>query len=292
MNKNIYPLSIVLAAIFWGIISIFTAPLRYIGITPQTIVAIRSIGAAALLWIIFGVKDRSLFKIEIKDIWMFIGTGIISFVLFNWCYFIALETTTPAVAVVLLYTSPVFVILFSAILFKEKLKKIKIFALIITVIGSAFVTGAVEGELNGSLFGIICGIGSGLFYGLYSIFGRYALNKYSSVTVTLYTFLFASVASLFIVDFSQFNLLFSDTKAIVASVFLVLLSTVSSFLLYTFGLSKVETGTAAILATLEPVVGVMAGLFYFGEVPTMFKIIGIVMIIGASVLLNIRKRNK
>lgn len=289
MNKNIYPISIIFAAILWGIISIFSTPLKLIGISPHTIVAIRSIGAVVLLWAIFGIKDRSLFRIDIKDIWMFIGTGIISFVFFNWCYFIALETTTTAVAVVLLYTSPIFVIIFSAILFKEKLTKIKITALIFTVIGCCFVTGAAGGELNGSLFGIICGIGSGLFYGLYSIFGRFALNKYSSVTVTLYTFLFAAIASLFIVDFSQFNILFADTKAIVCSVLLVSLSTVSSFLLYTFGLSRVETGVAAILATLEPVVGVMAGLFYFGEAPTVFKIVGIAMIIGASLLLNIRK---
>lgn len=289
MNKNIYPISIVFAAILWGIISIFSTPLKLIGISPQTIVAIRSIGAVIILWTIFGIKDRSLFRIDIKDIWMFIGTGIISFVFFNWCYFIALETTTTAVAVVLLYTSPIFVIIFSAILFKERLTKIKITALIFTVIGCGFVTGAVGGELNGSLFGIICGIGSGLFYGLYSIFGRFALNKYASVTVTLYTFLFAAIASLFIVDFSQINILFADTKAIICSLLLVLLSTVSSFLLYTFGLSRVETGVAAILATLEPVVGVMAGLFYFGEAPTAFKIVGIAMIIGASVLLNIRK---
>lgn len=288
-SENIYPLCIIAAAILWGIISIFSAPLRLVGITPQTITAIRSIGAAAILWLIFAVKDSSFLKIDIKDVWMFVGTGVISFVFFNWCYFIALETTTTAVAVVLLYTSPIFVIFFSVILFKERLTKIKLAALILTVAGSVFVTGAAEGRLNGSLFGIICGIGSGLFYGLYSIFGKYALNKYSPVTVTLYTFLFAAIASLFIADFSQLNILFADTKAVICCVLLVMISTVFSFLLYTFGLSRVESGAAAILATLEPVVGVMVGFLYFGEAPTIFKIIGIIMIIGAVLLLNIKR---
>lgn len=291
MSKKIHILSIIAAAMLWGIISIFSSPLKIAGINPQTITSIRSLGAVIILWLIFGIKDRNLLKINIKDIWMFIGTGIVSFVFFNCCYFTALEKTTTAVSVILLYTSPIFVIIFSAILFKEKLTSIKITALVITIIGCCFVSGAVGGKLNGSVFGIVCGIGSGFFYGLYSIFGRYALNKYSSVTVTLYTFLFAAIASLFIADYSQIGILFSEYDIVISGLMLIAFSTVLPFLLYTFGLSNVETGVAAILATIEPVVGVAAGLFYFGESPSVFKITGIVMVIGAVILLNIKREN-
>lgn len=289
MKNSLYSLYIITAAVLWGVISVWSTPFKEAGISPQTIVAIRSFGAVLVLWSIFLIKDRSLFKINIKDIWMFIGTGIISFVLFNWCYFVALEQTSTAVAVVLLYTSPIFIIILSAVLFKEKVTGIKITALIMTILGCAFVTGVVGGSLNGSATGILCGIGSGFFYGLYTIFGRCALDKYSSVTVTLYTFLFAAIGSLFISDFGEFNIILNNNTVVLCSVLLVLLSTVSPFLLYTLGLSRVEAGVAAILATIEPVVGVMVGLFLFSEPPTPLKITGIILVIGASVLLSFRR---
>jgi hypothetical protein len=290
MNKNLYSVMIVLGAVLWGMISLFSTPLKENGIYPSTIVTIRSFGAVILLWIVFGIKDRKLLKINIKDIWIFAGTGIISFTFFNWCYFIALEQTTTAVAVVLLYTSPIFIIILSAILFKEKITKLKIVALVMTVVGCACVAGLVGGRLNGSAVGLLCGLGSGLFYGLYSIFGRYGLNKYSSITVTIYTFLFAAIASVFIVDFSQFDIVLNNSTVLINSGLLVVVSTVLPFLLYTKGLSGVETGIAAILATIEPVVGVIVGFTIFGEEPNLIKITGIALVIGASVILNIRSK--
>lgn len=288
MNNSRYKAYIIFAAILWGMISVFSTPLKNAGVSPATITFIRSIGAVIVLWSIFGIKDRNLLKIDIKDIWMFAGTGIISFVLFNTCYFIALEQTTTAVSVVLLYTSPVFVILLSAILFGEKMTGIKFVALVITICGTICVSGVASGSLNGTPFGILCGLGSGFFYGLYSIFGRFALNKYNSVTVTLYTFLFAALASIFIADFSQLDMVFKCGGLALSALCLIIISTITPFLLYTKGLSKVETGVAAILAVIEPVVGVLVGLFLFNEQANFIKLMGIVLIIGATLILNIR----
>lgn len=290
MNDKISSLAVIVAAVLWGMISLYSTPLKLAGISAQSIVAIRSFGAVALLWIFFGIKDRELLKIRLKDIWMFVGTGIISFAFFNLCYFIALEQTTPAVAVILLYTSPVFIIILSAILFKEKITGKKLLALVITIIGSVCVTGVLDGELNGSLIGIICGICSGLFYGLYSIFARFALRKYNTITVTLYTFLFAAIAAAFMADYGELAMVFTYSKIPVYSAMLVVFSTVTPFLLYTKGLDGVETGVAAILANLEPVVGVIIGFKVFGEDPNIIKLTGIVLVLLSAVILNIRSK--
>lgn len=286
----LYTLFIMLAGMFWGMISLFSTPLKNVGVSPGTIVAIRMIGGAIVLITIFAVKNANYLKIKLKDIWLFIGTGVISTGLFNYCYFTALELTSTAVAVVLLYTSPLFVIVMSAIFFKEKITKIKVVSLIMTMLGCVCVTGLIGANLNGNVFGIIAGLGSGFFYSLYSIFGRVALKKYNSVTVTIYTFVFAAIASLFMADFSEFSYLIADYRMALDAVLFVIISTVTPFMLYTKGLSKTEAGTAAILVTIEPVVGVIVGFFVFGESTEITKIIGIFLIIGASIVLNIRRK--
>lgn len=287
-----YSIYIVIAAVLWGIISLFSTELKAVGLSPGSIVAVRSFGAAAVLSVIFFIKDKSLFKIELKDIKYFIGTGIISFVWFNWCLFTSMNECTTAIAVVLLYTAPVFVVFLSALLFKESLTPVKLIALVMTVIGCAFVTGIAGGEINGTLFGIICGIGSGLFYGLYSIFGRFALNKYRDVTVTIYTFIFAAIGSIPLCNTGEIAKGLSQPGGLITAVLIVLLSTVMPFLFYTKGLSKVESGTASILATIEPAVGVLVSVFILHQRLTFTSLIGIILIFSAVIILNIKRESR
>lgn len=290
MNNKIYYLYVISGAILWGLISLFSNTLADNGLSPENIVAIRSFGAAVVIFIIFAVKDKSLLKIELKDIKYFIGTGIISFVFFNWCLFTSMNECSAAIAVVLLYTAPVFVTLMSAVLFKEKITKIKIFALIMTVIGCMFVTGVVGGKINGTLFGVICGIGSGVFYALYSIFGRYALEKYSAATVTVYTFIFAALGSIPLIEPGSLINGLSNTTAIMSAILIVVVSTVSPFLLYTKGLTGVESGTASILATAEPAVGVLVSVFILHQPINLISVVGVLLILGAVISLNFNKQ--
>lgn len=290
MNDKRYYLYVISGAILWGLISLFSNTLADFDLSPKNIVAIRSFGAAVILFVIFAIKDRNLLKIDIRDIKYFIGTGIISFVFFNWCLFTSMNECSAAIAVVLLYTAPVFVTLMSAVLFKEKMTKIKIAALILTVIGCMCVTGVIGGKINGTLFGIICGIGSGIFYALYSIFGRYALKKYNSVTVTIYTFIFAAIGSIPLIKPDELISGLSDSTAIIAAILIVVISTVSPFLLYTKGLTRVESGTASILATAEPAVGVIVSIFILHQPINLIAVIGVFLILGAVITLNFNKQ--
>lgn len=288
---KMYSIYIAAAAVFWGIISLFSTELKACGLNPGSIVVLRSFGAAAVLSAIFFIKDRSVFRIKLRDIKYFIGTGIISFVWFNWCLFTSMNECTTAIAVVLLYTAPIFVVFLSAVFFNEKITAPKLIALAMTVTGCTLVTGIAGGELNGTLFGIICGIGSGLFYGLYSIFGRFALNRYSDVTVTVYTFIFAAIGSIPLCNAGELTAGLSQPEGIVSAALIVLMSTVMPFLLYTKGLSRVESGTASILATIEPAVGVLVSVFVLHQSLTLTSLIGIILIFSAVIFLNIKNRS-
>lgn len=290
IKDKIYYLYVICGAVLWGLISLFSNILAEYGLSPKNIVVIRSFGAAFLLIVIFAFKDINLFKIEIKDIKYFVGTGIVSFVLFNWCLFTAMNECSAAIAVVLLYTAPVFVTVMSVILFKEKMTNIKAAALVVTVIGSMCVTGLIGGKINGTLYGVICGIGSGIFYALYSIFGRYALKKYKPITVTVYTFVFAAIGSIPMIEPNSLFFALSNLNAAIAAVLIVAVSTVLPFLLYTKGLTGVESGTASILATAEPAVGVLVSIFILHQPINIIAVIGVLLILGAVISLNFNKQ--
>ena len=78
--------AVLLAALLWGCIGIFTRSMLKIGFTAVQIVAVRAFVTVILMGIYILIKDPKLFKINPKDLWMFFGTGILSFLFFNICY--------------------------------------------------------------------------------------------------------------------------------------------------------------------------------------------------------------
>ncbi len=286
MKKTAY-LLVIMAAVLWGTIGIFAKKLSAFGFDTLQIVSIRAIIALIAISIFLLFKNKELFKIDFRDSLCFVGTGIFSFVFFNWCYFIAINKTSLSVAAILLYTAPTMVMIFSAILFKEKMTKRKLVSLFLTFIGCILVTAfAGNAGQNISLTGILAGLGAGLGYALYSIFGRYALKKYDSITVTLYTFVFASIGLIAISNIRGMISLFSNTAALYYAISLGLFATVLPFLLYTKGLSYLETSKASIIATLEPIVATVIGITVFSEPITIFKISGILIVIFALFILR------
>ncbi|MCT8137886.1 EamA family transporter [Anaerobacillus sp. CMMVII] len=292
MEKWSY-LFIVIGASLWGTIGIFVQALYSYGLSPLQVVTVRVTFAAILLVFMLLIQNPSLLKIDKRDYKYFVGTGIFSIVFFNWCFFTAIQETSLSVAAVLLYTGPAFVTILSRFLFKEWLTKRKLFALLLTLIGCILVIGLFPLEQNQiSLYGVFVGLGSGLGYALYSIFGKYALAKYSSQTVTAYTFIFASVALLPISGLWRVDNIFTTPEFWTYGISLGLFPTVLAYLLYTRGLNKVETSRASITATIEPVVATLIGIFIFGDLLTTWQLLGIFSVLLAVFFVQERTQEK
>lgn len=291
--KKISYLLVITAAILWGGIGLFSKTAGTMGFTPIDMCFIRSVFSVIILGIFFFIKDKTIFKLEsIKDLKYFIGTGIISFSLYNWSYIAAIKETSMGVAAILLYTAPSIIMVLSAILFKEKITKVKLAALIITFIGCMCVTGIFEGGNSISFKGFIYGLLSGIGYGLYSIFGKYALRKYSPVTVVFYTFLMSGLLFTIlgnpIVIIEKIN----ETNSWLFIVSFAALSAAIPYILYTKGLSGIEASKASILANMEPVVAAIIGILVFSEGAGVLKLLGIVLVIGAVCMINLSDRIK
>ena len=279
---------IILAACFWGSMGIFVRRLDTYGFSSIQIVSIRVTLAALIFYIIMLVKQRSECKISMKDIPLFWGLGFGSILFFTVCYFSAIKIMPLSTAAILLYTSPIWIMLMSALFFHEKMNKTKIAALALAFTGCVLVSG-ISGD-GITVNGLLLGLGSGIGYGLYSILGTIALRRYSPYVVTAYTFLIAAIGSLIICRpadmISKFSSAEKPVGLIVLCILTAVITAVIPFLAYTIGLRSVEAGKAGILATIEPMVATVIGIVCFSEALTFLSAIGILLILAAVVILN------
>ena len=296
MEKNsrhsIGPILIILAGCFWGSMGIFVRRLGEYGFSSIQIVSIRITLAALIFALILFVKDRGGFKISPKDIPLFLGLGFGSILFFTICYFTAIKMMPLSTAAILLYTSPVWIMLMSVLFFHEKLDRRKLIALALAFAGCVLVSG-ISGE-GMTMTGLLVGLGSGIGYGLYSILGTIALRKYSPYTVTTYTFILAAVGSWFICNPADMINKFSSTADLGFLIFFccltALITAVIPFLAYTLGLERVEASKAGIIATIEPVVATLIGITVFSEPLTIMSGSGILLILSAVVVLNLKQK--
>ena len=258
-------LQVLLGASLWGLIGLFNRHLTAGGFSAQSIVAVRNIGGLLVLTAVLLVTDRKALRIQPRHLPWFFGTGVVSILFFTLCYFRCQQIASLAVAAILLYTAPAFVVILSAILWRDRLTGKKLLALVLAFLGCAFVSGILEGGLQLTPAALALGVASGFFYGLYSIFARFALRHYQPLTVTYYTFVFAALGSLFLLRPGEIAPAFHSGAMVLYILGLVVIATVLPYIFYTRGLAGVDSGRASILASVEPVVAALVGVIAFGE---------------------------
>lgn len=295
-NKLIGTLLVVAAGLCWGIIGVSSRKLQAHNISSIQITWIRCFITAVGMLLIIVTSNYKHLIIKLSDIWMFIGTGICSIAFFNICYFKAIGYTTLAVAAILLYTAPAIVVILSCVFLGEKLTKKKAIALVFATLGCILSTGVTESDISISTLGILFGLGSGIGYALYSIFGAVALKKYTSMTVTFYTFFIAALALIPVTNITSIVAVAKESGEVIAySLILGVFSTLLPFLCYTRGLTYLKPGQASIIAFVEPLVATICGALIFKEALSIASGIGLILMFGSIILLNIniiRKTNK
>ena len=284
-NKNAAAVAMILtAAAGWGFIGLFTRPLTAAGLTALQETFVRSVVVVVCMGLYLLARDRRMFRIEWRDAWIFLGTGLVSIVFFNVCYFTTIELTTLAAASVLLYTAPCFVMLMSAAFFKEKITVRKLAALALAFGGCVLVSGVAGGGITP--MGLLTGVGAGFGYATYSIFGKVALKKYHAFTLIFYTFVVSTVC---LAPFAHAGaaasvLLDGGGRTLAPALGLGLVSTFMPYICY--------TTKASVLAFFEPLVATVTGIVAFHERLTVLSAAGIGLIFAAIVLLNVPARGE
>lgn len=290
-NKAVGLLSVLLAAVMWGTLGSMARWLNTFGFSSHSLIFFRSAVTALALGVYMLVGDRSLFCVKRQDVWMFIGSGVVSFFFFNMCYMTSIGLNSLAVSAILEYTSPVFVMLFSVLFFGERISPRKIAALAAAVAGCALVS--LTGEVKISALGLAVGLGSGVGYALYSVFGTVALKKYDTITFTFYTFLFSSIASVSVADFSHCVPAMAERPSgVFALIGFCIWSTLLPYILYAAGMRITGATVASIVSCAEPVVAALMGFLLFSERLGPLALLGVAAVLGAIMILELPAKKR
>lgn len=280
MNKG--KIKIVIAMLIWGSVGVFA---RFSGLSGLGVAFARvSLGSIFLL-IILGAKRRIREALDCiaRNPLPYIGIG--SALALNWIFFFTgLEYTTIANVVLVYYTSPIIATLLSWKFLKEKVKKSRMFAISLAFLGLGIIISGQEISINNRDFiGIMFALIAAFFYALIPNLGRF-LKKVKGEILTFLQLLVASFLMLPIISVVDVG------KPVWWSIgVLVTVHTVLALFLYMEGLKEVSVSEAALLSYLDPISAVIYGIIIFGEVPSIYTIIGGGLILIATALDALKK---
>ena len=299
MKNKIYVFIVILSGVFWGSSCLFVDYLKtHTPATSVQITAIRIVFAAIVLnlWLIIKGKGFSLYKISGRSWLLCVVSGIGSVLAMGMFYYSCMVETSAAVAVILLYTAPLFVMIMSLFFFKEKMNVQKIIAFIIAIVGCALVSGIASGSKISAL-GIFLGLMSGFTYSLYGIFtSLFMKENKDTLTFTALSFLFAALGALVISkpwEIVKFTLEVENLPlTLIMYLLLAVCTAVIPFFLYSKGIEGVKPDIASILAFSEPLMACVFGTAVLGQKMDVFGVIGIVCVCAAIVVLNVNFKKK
>ena len=285
MKKYLSYAFVILGAVCWGYIGVFNRLLASAGVDMNNRVFVRNFFSFVLLTLVFAIFRRDVFRVKLRDLPIFMGSGLLSILTLSWVYFNCQMECSLAVAAILLYLAPSMVVLMSAILWRSPITRRKVAALVLALLGCALVSGIVGGELTGTPRGLLFGVASAFCYATYTIFAHYGLARYDTYTMIYWTFFFAGLGSLLFLDLPALLPALATPRGVAGAVGLVLVATVLPYLFYTKGLEGVESGKASIIANVEPVVAALNGVVLFHEKLSVWVLLGIVCVLAGVVLL-------
>ena len=276
---------VILGGICWGFIGVFNRMLGAAGLTMANRMVVRNFLSLLLLTAVFALFRRSVFRVSPRHLPLFAASGIVSVLGNAWAFFSCQMECSLAVAATLLYLAPAFVTVLSALLWKTRITPRKAAALLLAFAGCALVSGIAGGALTISRRGLLLGLTAAFLYGMYTVFAHYGLQHYDSLTMTYWSFVFSGLASLAFADAGELLPVLQTGRGIAGAAGLVIIATVLPYSLYTKGLEGVESGKAAILANVEPVMAAILGIVIFHEQLSAWAVLGIVCVLGGVVIL-------
>ncbi len=284
---------IAVAASFWGISATVAKILFNQSIDPLIIVQTRASIAFIVLLVYFGVTKRKVLRISLRDIPLFLFVGICGLAGSNYFYYVAIKESNVATSILVQYTAPVLVALYATVVQREAMTKYKAAALLLSMAGIFLAVGGYNANLlHGSLKGMAYAFIAAISFSIFNIAGKPLTMKYSVWTTLIYVLGAATAFWLFIN--SPFTIVRSHYSLNSWLIF-TLVSTISILLPYIFyfsGLKFIEPTRAIITSTLEPVVAIVSAFFILGGALEFIQTVGVVCVLAAIGLLQVRSRNE
>jgi Permeases of the drug/metabolite transporter (DMT) superfamily len=287
-------ISVSTAIILWGFSFIWTNQILHLDIPIFTFITVRMAIAGVVLLLVSSLL-RKLQKIRKKDIpFLLIMSMFEPFIYFIGESFGLKYTNSPTICAVLIATIPIFVMIAGQIFFKEKISKLNVFAVIITVPGILLIVLKTTEIAVDYWYGILFLIIAVFAATGYSIMVKKLSDRYNSYTIATWQFILAAIY------FLPLYLIFDSSKMPIGEIFrvdvmipllsLALLCSCLSFVLYINSIQYLGVTRASVFSTMTPAVSAFGAYIMGHETFTPLQILGLVIVILGVIFTQYRKQ--
>jgi DME family drug/metabolite transporter len=230
-------------------------------------------------------------RLPAADLGRMFALGVLGVAASNYLYYLSIQRTNVATAIILQYTAPVWVLLYTVARGLQKPTLRRIAAVGLAVSGIALVIGIFgSGGFRLDAIGVMAALGAAFSFAFYNIGGHSILARYDRWTVLMYVILSASL--FWIIVNPPWKIVaahYSGNQWLFLLVF-SLLSVLAPFALYFAGLQHLEPTRAIVVSCLEPVFSIVIAAGVLGEVMRPLQTIGIALVLVAIVVVQLPDR--
>ncbi|MBJ7929368.1 EamA family transporter [Bacillus toyonensis] len=276
-----------LAASIWGGMYVVS---KYVldFIPPLTLVWLRFIIAFVVLYAFLKITEKKQKKkvtIRKKDWLLFAWIGFIGYFISITCQFIGTKLSDAHTGSLVTSATPAFMVIFAAIILKEKLTARRLLSTIIATIGVIIVIGW-DIEIGSYFIGTIILVGAAITWALLSIYVKIASAKFSSLVITTYAIFFSLffITPFMLWEFQSSPIEHINMYVLLGVIYLGIASTAGAFFLWNKGLELMDASIGSLFFFFQPIVGSLLGWLLLNEtLNSNFFIGGILIICGVFI---------
>lgn len=231
----------------------------------------------------FNRKEPQAADLNKKDYFYLVAMGILGYYLSSLFDFIGLKYISTGLERLILFVYPTIVVVITAIIFKKKIQRNEMFALVLTYVGVLFVfyhdiwSNSKPNGILGATFVFL----STITYAVYLVGSERLIPRFGVKRFTCYAMIVSSIAviihCLVVNGFTALNL---PWEVYGLSILMALLATVLASLLLSTAIKMIGSGKTSIIGSIGPVSTITLAYFFLGERITVFEIIGTVLVLA------------
>ncbi|MCB4336456.1 MULTISPECIES: DMT family transporter [Bacillus cereus group] len=282
-----------LAASIWGGMYVVS---KYVldFIPPLTLVWLRFIIAFIVLYGILKLAEKKQKKkvtLRKKDWLLFAWIGFIGYFISITCQFIGTKLSDAHTGSLVTSATPAFMIIFAALILKEKLTTRRLLSTIIATIGVIIVIGW-DIEIGSYFIGTIILVGAAITWALLSIYVKIASIQFSSLVITTYAIFFSLffITPFMIWELQAASIGTVNTYVILGVLYLGIVSTAGAFFLWNKGLELLDASIGSLFFFFQPIVGSLLGWLLLNETLNSNFFIGGILIICSVFITTFEKK--
>lgn len=262
------------------------------GLTPVELAQIRHTCAAVLFLAFLVVFAPGRLRVGRRELLFLVVFGLVCIAFQQWLYLVAIENVPIGVALLIVFTAPLFVALFVRFAYRERIRRRVWLALVLCITGLALVVEIWAGVAFSTL-GVTAAFGSALVLTAYYLMAEHERKQRDAASLTFYGFLFAALLWFAIQPLWGFpwsalgeevslqgNLSEYSVPVWVLVGFVVVVGTIFTFSLLTGSLRHIGATRASIVASLEPVVATVIAWAWLGETFGVTQLLGGLIVIA------------